>query len=60
MTQSGHTYSKALSIGLSSSTDIIGYFTMYMNGSSVRSKSSALKTPVNSLLEMSMVWKKHN
>lgn len=52
MTQSGSTskrgYSKARSIGLNSSTDIIGCFTMDVNGSSVRLKPSALENPVNS------------
>lgn len=39
-------YSKPLRIGLNSSTDIIGYFTMDVNGSSVRAKPGALENPV--------------
>lgn len=50
MTLSGSTskrgYSKALGIGLNSSTDIIGYLTMDVNGSSVRANPFALENPV--------------
>lgn len=50
MTSSGSTskrgYSKALSIGLKSSTDITEYLNMDVNGSSVREKPRALENPV--------------
>lgn len=64
MTWSGSTskrgYSKALSIGLSSSTDIIGCFTIDMNGSSVRLSLVLWKILSIVLLGKSAVWKTHN